>query len=316
MNQSITIFFVCILTLLPTTASAQPSIESKVEITGTTMGSIPYKAVVVCDPTESEAVDLKTAVVDSLDTVNRLMSTYQPDSDISRFNRSQSTDWFDVDEETAAVISRALEISRQTDGAFDVTVGPAVNAWKFGPDKSEFQPPTDDAISELKEVIGYKNLSVRKSPPAIKKSIANLEIDLSAIAKGYAVDRVADSIAKLGYDRAMVEVGGEVIASGQRANGGPWIVGVEQPDQTNSKTVVRKLELDNAAVATSGDYRNFYEYQGKRYSHTIDPKTLRPVNHSLATASVIAKDCMTADALATAAMVMGAEKAHAFRRRE
>ena len=312
MNQIITILTVCILLSLPATVVAQPSIESKVEITGTTMGSIPYKAVVVCDPTQSEAETLKAAVVDSLETVNRLMSTYQPDSDISRFNRSESTDWFDVDSETAAVVSRSLEISRQTDGAFDITVGPAVNVWKFGPDKSEFKPPSDLAISKLKSRIGFKNLSVRKSPPAIKKSIAKLEIDLSAIAKGYAVDRVANAIEELGYERIMVEVGGEVTAIGQRADGGPWIVGVEQPDQTNSKMVVRKLKLDNASVATSGDYRNFHEFDGKRYSHTIDPKTLRPVDHQLATASVIAKDCMTADALATAAMVLGADAAHSF----
>ena len=312
MNQITSILLVCTLSLLTTTATAQPPIETKVEITGATMGSIPYKAVVVCDPTESEAKALKSAVVESLDTVNRLMSTYQPDSDISQFNDSESTDWFDVDPETAIVISRALEISQQTDGAFDITVGPAVNAWKFGPDKSKFQPPTDEAIAGLKNRIGYRNLSVRKSPPAIRKSIPSLEIDLSAIAKGYAVDRVAAAIAELGYDRAMVEVGGEVTATGQRANGGPWIVGVEQPDQMNSKMVVRKLELDNSAVATSGDYRNFHEFQGKRYSHTIDPNTLRPVNHGLATASVIAKDCMTADALATAAMVMGTDAAHSF----
>ena len=312
MNRTLSLLIVCTLSLLANTTQAQPSLESKVEVTGTTMGSIEYKAVIVCDPTESEADDLKSAVVDSLETVNRLMSTYQPDSDISRFNRSKSTDWFNVDPETATVISRALEISRQTSGAFDITVGPAVDAWKFGPDKSEFEPPSDEAISELKSRIGYKNLTVRKSPPAVKKSIANLEIDLSAIAKGYAVDRVAKAITKLGYDRIMVEVGGEVTATGQRANGGPWIVGVEQPDQTNSQTVMRKLELDNSAVATSGDYRNFHEFQGKRYSHTINPTTLRPVDHSLATASVIARDCMTADALATAAMVMGADEAHAF----
>ena len=213
MNNLLTLFIACTLTLITTAAIAQPSAESKVEITGTTMGSIPYKAVVVCDPNESEADALKSAVVDSLETVNRLMSTYQPDSDISRFNRSESTDWFDVDSETALVISRSLAISRQTDGAFDITVGPAVNAWKFGPDKSEFKPPTDEKISELKNRTGYKNLSVRDTPPAIKKSIANLEIDLSAIAKGYAVDRVAKAISKLGYDRAMVEVGGEVIAT-------------------------------------------------------------------------------------------------------
>lgn len=290
---------------------AQP-LETKVEITGSTMGGIPYKAVVVCDPDEDEATALKSAVVESLDRVNDLMSTYKPDSDVSRFNRSESTDWVDVDAETATVVARALEISRQTDGAFDITVGPAVNAWKFGPDKSEFKPPTDQKIAQLQEIVGYQRLSVRTAPPALKKSLPRVQVDLSAIAKGYAVDRVAGSIGKLGYDRYMVEVGGELVTAGQRANGGPWIVGVEQPNEKDQRTVLRKIELEDQAVATSGDYRNFHEYDGKRYSHTIAPKTCQPVTHKLSVASIIASDCMTADALATAAMVMDSDTAHQF----
>ena len=292
-------------------ALAQP-LETKVEITGSTMGGIPYKAVVVCDPNEDEAEALKAAVVDSLDRVNDLMSTYKPDSDVSRFNRSTSTDWFDVDAETATVVARAIEISQQTDGAFDITVGPAVNAWKFGPDKSEFKPPSDERIAQLQEIVGYQRVDAQNAPPSLKKSLAGVQIDLSAIAKGYAVDRVASSINALGYDRYMVEVGGEVITAGQRANGGPWIVGVEQPDETKGRMVLQKVELKDQAVATSGDYRNFYDYDGKRYSHTIDPKTCRPVEHELAVASVMAPDCMTADALATAAMVMDSAAAHQF----
>lgn len=310
-KPSILCFWGLIL-LVNSPASAQLFRETKVEITGATMGSIPFKAVVVCDPNESEAVKLKAAVVDALETVNRLMSTYRPDSDVSRFNSFESTDWLACDEETATVVARSLEISRQTDGAFDITVGPAVNAWKFGPDKSKFKPLKPDQIAELKRIVGFQRVLVRKAPPALKKAYPDLQIDLSAIAKGYAVDRAARSIISLGYDRLMVEVGGEVVAFGERAGGGPWIVGVEQPAPAQKQMVLRKLKLDNAAVATSGDYRNFYEVAGKRYSHTINPKTCRPVNHELATASIIAADCMTADALATAVMVMGAEKAHAF----
>lgn len=293
-------------------ALATKPIETKVEITGVTMGRIPYQVVVVCDPNPDQAAALKDAVIDSLETVNRLMSTYQADSDVSRFNRSDSTDWFAVNAETAAVVDRALEISRQTEGAFDITVGPAVDAWKFGPDKSEFKPPSPQRIKALLAQIGYQRLSVQMNPPALKKSSPELQIDLSAIAKGYAVDRVAKSVEALGYDRCMVEVGGEVVAIGQRAGGGAWIVGVEQPDASKNRMVVRKLEIDNRAVATSGDYRNYYLYQGQRYSHTIDPATCKPVRHGLSTASVMADDCMTADALATAAMVMGASRAHRF----
>jgi len=293
------------------TSQAQPP-ETKVEITGSTMGGIAYKAVVVCDPNEAEATALKTAVVESLDRVNNLMSTYKPDSDVSRFNRSQSTAWVEVDAETAAVVARAIEISQQTVGAFDITVGPAVDAWKFGPDKSEFLPPSEQRIAELQKIVGYKRLTVRGSQPGLKKSLPGVQIDLSAIAKGYAVDRVAGAIGELGYNRYMVEVGGEVVTAGKRANGGPWVVGVEHPDQQKKAMVLEKVELEDQAVATSGDYRNFYKYEGKKYSHTIDPKTCRPVNHELSVASIFAPDCMTADALATAAMVMGSAAAHQF----
>jgi len=319
MNNTLSIFCLIVLSigsiglvLVPTkTALAQP-LETKVEITGWTMGRIPYKAVVVCDPDESEAEALKSAVVDSLDVVNNLMSTYKPDSDVSQFNRSTSTDWIEIDAETATVVARAIEISQQTDGAFDITVGPAVNAWKFGPDKSEFQPPSNAEIAQLQKRVGYQRLSVRSEPPGLKKTLPELQIDLSAIAKGYAVDRVAGSIGELGYGRYMVEVGGEVLTAGQRANGGPWVVGVEQPDETKKQMTLQKIELENKAVATSGDYRNFHEYDGRRYSHTIDPKTCRPVDHNISVASIIADDCMTADALATAAMVMDSVSAHQF----
>jgi thiamine biosynthesis lipoprotein len=320
--MAIIAIFILLLTASATTAdaakavlsnpSSSGSVETKLEVTGVTMGRIPYKAVVVCAPDPDEADAIRNAVVESLETVNRLMSTYQPDSDVSRFNSSQSTDWFPVDFETASVVQRSLEISRETEGAFDITVGPAVNAWKFGPNKSNFKPPTVSEIDELQSRVGYQGISVRNHPPALKKSRAELQIDLSAIAKGYAVDKVTQTVRSLGYERIMVEVGGEVAALGERAGGGPWVVGVEQPDAISGKPIVGKLALKDQAVATSGDYRNFYLYQGKRYSHTIDPQTCQPVKHELASSSIVADDCMTADALATAVMVMGSQKAHRF----
>jgi len=287
--------------------------EVQVEIRGITMGKIPYKVLVVADPPQKEQITIQKAVTGALDSVNELMSTYRPDSDVSRFNDSTSTDWFDVDAETAVVVSRAIEISRLTDGAFDITIGPAVNAWKFGPQKGPFKPLTDDEVSKLRTLTGFSKLDVRMSPPSLKKSISELKIDLSAIAKGYAVDRVGDAIRELDYSRYLVEVGGEVIVSGERSGGGNWIVEIEEPetDATESSDAApRKATLENLAVATSGDYRNFHQYEGRRYSHTIDPTTCRPVDHSLSSASIASNDCMTADAWATAAMVMGTETAH------
>ena len=288
--------------------------EVQVEIRGITMGKIPYKVIVVADPPEEKCLEIKQAVTAALDSINQLMSTYRPDSDVSRFNTSTSTEWFAVDPETALVVSRSQEISRLTEGAFDITVGPAVNAWKFGPHKGPFEPLEDDEVAELKKLTGYAKLDVRLSPPSIKKSISELKIDLSAIAKGYAVDRVGAAVKKLNYSRYLVEVGGEVIASGERSGGGNWIVAIEQPDtdskQQSSAAAARKVSLDNLAIATSGDYRNFHQHEGRRYSHTIDPTTCRPVNHALSSVSIAASDCMTSDAWATAAMVMGTETAH------
>ena len=293
--------------------------EVKVEVTGMTMGKISYKVVVVADPPEEQCETIKDAVTDALDRVNDLMSTWKPDSDVSRFNDSDSTDWFPVDQQTAIVVRRALEISAASEGAFDITVGPAVNAWKFGPDESEFKPLTEEKTAALKKITGYKKLQARVAAaalqPALKKSIAELEIDLSAIAKGYAVDQVAVAIRELGFNRYLVEVGGEVIVSGERSGGGSWTIGLEDPENAFDGFPMAglsklKVKLSDAAIATSGDYRNFHVYKGQRYSHTIDPQTCRPVTHALSTASVIADDCMTADAWATAAMVLGQSRAH------
>ena len=278
------------------------------------MGPIPFKVLVVTDDSEPEKLKaIQSAVNESLQRVNELMSTYLEDSDISKFNRSNSDSWLSVDTETAAVVARALEICELTDGAFDPTVGPLVNAWNFGPDKQEVpRLPKPEEIDKLRSLVGYENISVRSDPPAIRKNNPEAQLDLSAIAKGYAVDRVGQTLEELGYENFMVEVGGEVTTRGERASGGPWNVAVEKPDSANgmndSQRAHRVVQLSGRAVATSGDYRNFIDIEGERYSHTIDPKTGRPVTHNLSIASVVADDCMTADALATAVMVMGRGK--------
>lgn len=282
------------------------------------MGPIPFRVLVATDDKEPEQLlAIKSAVNGSLQRVNELMSTYLEDSDISKFNRSDSSDWQTVDAETAAVVARSIEIAKLTNGAFDPTVGPAVNVWNFGPNKEEPTLPAEEKLAELKTIVGYETIEFRFEPPAIRKQNPNAELDLSAIAKGYAVDRVGKSLEKLGYENFMVVVGGEVTTRGQRAQGGPWNVAVEKPENTGptSRTVERAqrvVKLSGRAIATSGDYRNFFEIDGKRYSHSIDPKTCSPVDHDMAIASVVADDCMTADAIATAVMVMGQEKGAAL----
>ncbi len=290
------------------------SAQQSIEVRGRTMGPIPFKVLVVTEDSEVKKLKaVQSAVNDSLQRVNELMSTYLEDSDISKFNRADSSEWQSVDEETATVVGRALEICELTDGAFDPTVGPLVKAWNFGPNKKvKPELPSDGRIKELMDLVGYQNIEVRSDPPALRKRNPKAQLDLSAIAKGYAVDRVGRSLKQLGYENFMVEVGGEVTTSGERAAGGPWNVGIEKPNSetglADTERSHRVVELSGKAVATSGDYRNFIDINGQRYSHTIDPKTGRPVKHKMAIASVVADDCMTADALATAVMVMGREK--------
>ncbi|MCH2183448.1 MAG: FAD:protein FMN transferase [Mariniblastus sp.] len=282
------------------------------EITGRTMGPIEYRVVVSGESTEKLPQDTARQMINAeLQQVNRLMSTYLADSDVSRFNRSDSTDWFTVDALTAQVVQRSIDISQVTRGAFDITVGPAVALWNFGAQQqATAQLPSEKELQQVRAVVGYGKLSVRQEPPALKKEKAGVQIDLSAIAKGFAVDQVAGALDRSGVTDYLVEVGGEVRTRGDNLQGGPWRIGIEKPTEAG-RDVLAVAALENQSLATSGDYRNFQLIDGRRYSHTIDPRTCRPVEYGLASSSVVqdnrANDgCMTADALATALMVLGA----------
>ena len=280
------------------------SFADTVEISGRTMGPIQYRVVLHDVALGSSQQEIADAIQAELDRVNQLMSTYIDDSDVSRFNQASADEWVSVDRETVTVVIRAAEISQLTDGAFDITVGPAVNLWNFGPNKQEFKIPEDAAIEAVKPLIGYQKVETRVDPPALKKSVDKLEIDLSAIAKGYAVDVVHNKLMELGFENFLVEVGGEVRCRGNGPKG-DWRIGIESPDGSSRDVV----NISGKSVATSGDYRNFEMVDGVRYSHAIDPRTCRPVTNKITSASVIAEDCMTADAVATAVMVLGSEPA-------
>ncbi len=255
-----------------------------------------------------EPDELQQGIETLLNQINQQMSTYIKESEISRFNASSSTEWFSISPDFAKVVSEALEVSKQTDAFFDPTVGPLVNLWHFGPDLSTDKIPDDAIIKQTMEVVGYEKLHVRLRPPAIRKEKAGLKIDLSAIAKGYAVDRVAGLLSEKGYQNYLVNIGGEVVARGKKNDQASWRLGIEKPVE-NQREVTQIVTLTNNAMATSGDYRNFYKIDGQKFSHTIDAKTGRPVTHSLHSVSVITETCMQADALATALMVMGPTRA-------
>lgn len=301
----------CVILYGYTQADAQtPETSSKgqiAEFSGPTMGTR-FTIKIFESPNFEEDVRLEVDAL--LRRINDQMSTYLPKSEISRFNDSQSLDWFPVSPETATVTQFAQTLAEKTGGAFDVTIEPLVNAWSFGPKERKRVVPTDQEIEQLLEEVGYEKFQVRLDPPALKKSVPHLEIDLSSVAKGYAVDRVVAKLNELGAANVFVEIGGEVCTSGDKA-GMPWQVGIQVPDMIQEAILLAQplntTPASDQAMATSGDYRNYFEVDGIRYSHTIDPRSGRPIEHGLASISVIASNCMEADAWATAINVLGKE---------
>lgn len=303
-------WFAALLAVIVSALSVLPvrAESPMLEFAGATMGT--RYMVKVFDPPEFDK-DVRLEVDALLRDINDLMSTYLENSELSRFNRSTSTDWFGVSEETATVVAFAQTVSQKTDGAFDVTVGPLVNAWSFGPDPRTQTVPDPQKLQTLRQQSGFQHLSVRSEPAALKKEIPELQVDLSAIAKGYAVDRVVELLNEMGAANVFVEIGGEVRTSGSKA-GTWWKVGIQVPDMVRDAVLIaHSLNTgsgEDLAMATSGDYRNFFEVDGVRYSHTIDPRTGRPIEHALASVSVVAGTCMAADAWATAINVLGPEQ--------
>lgn len=287
-----------------------PSLAQElIEFSGATMGTRYHVRAVVSE--DASPRQLQERVDRRLVEINRQMSTYDPKSELSRFNRDAAAgEWFEVSVDTAAVVQKSLEIAKATDGAFDPTVGPLVDLWGFGPAGRRREPPADDQIAAAHARVGHRQISVRLDPPALRRSAAEVELDLSAIAKGFAVDEVSHLLAEAGATASMVEIGGEVVARGTKPGDVPWRIGVERPTP-QGRAVQTVVEL-SGALATSGDYRNFFEQGGVRYSHTIDPTTARPVTHSLAAATVCLPSCLEADAVATALLVMGPERALAW----
>ncbi len=267
------------------------------------------------DGAKLSQTDLATVVDAALRKINDQMSTYLTKSEVSQFNRAPANKWFEVSSATATVVQQALRISEQSQGAYDITIGPLVQLWHFGPqtgDRSSLNIlPTAEAIRATLKRVGSKYLNVRDAPPALRKKLPGLEIDLSSIAKGYAVDQVGLLLEGQGIANYMVEIGGEVRTRGVRQDGKPWQIGIERPD-ADGRRVQKIIPLRDLAVATSGDYRIFFDSDGQRYSHLIDPRTGRPVGHALASVSVLADDCTQADALATALLILGPDEGYAW----
>lgn len=282
-----------------------------IELTGETMGTT-YSVKVAAGNDAISEEHLRIAVEAALARVNAGMSTYIEDSELSRFNRAPGRDPFEFSEETFERIANAQHLSRLTYGAFDITIGPVVNAYGFGPDTIMLFP-SEEKLEELRKNVGYRGLRLDPETYSVSKSEI-MYCDLSAIAKGYGVDAVVEALQHHGVESCFVEIGGEVRAHGVKPGGEAWRVGIERPDETERR-MQRAVPLRNMAMATSGDYRNYYERDGKRISHIIDARTGHPIGHTLASVSVLHEQCEMADAYATALMVLGPDDGMRFAER-
>jgi len=299
---------ITILILICTFGACQRAPEESINMTGLTMGTS-YSIKLIPKEKTINRETLHADIEEILTDINQSMSTYISDSELSLLNQSNTSDWQQLSDDLFSVIEHANNISAMTDGAFDITVGPLVNLWGFGPDPFTQEIPDEVLRLETKNHVGYKKILLNSTLKQISKSDPAIYIDLSAIAKGFAVDKITDYLDTQNIKHYLVEIGGEIKAKGINTHQQAWQIGIEQAESLE-RAVQRIVSLDNMAMATSGDYRNYFEKEGIRYSHTIDPATAAPIYHNLASVTVLDISTMHADALATAFMVLGTEKTH------
>jgi FAD:protein FMN transferase len=281
---------------------------------GQTMGSTYTIKVVDARLTEQQTEALKAEVEQRLREVNRQMSHYQPDSELSRFNRAPAKTPFRVSLEFARVVRQSLELNRLSHGAFDPTIGPIISLWGFGAQTDAHVVPPDAQLRAAMEQTGCQHLSVTPSDELVK-DIPGLQFNLSAIAKGFGVDEMAGVLRAHGLTNLYVSISGEVFTSGRNPKGGKWQVGISAPvlNWRPGDPTVAVLSVSGQAVSTSGDYQKFFiDAEGRRWAHIFDPKTGHPVQHSLGSVTVVADNCTIADGLATTLYVLGPEAGPRF----
>jgi len=286
----------------------------ELELSGPTMGTT-YTVKVAAPPVSLDSARLRATIDDVLAQIDRSMSGYRSDSEVARFNASASTQWYEVSGDLAALAQAALDISEKSGGAFDITVAPLVAAWGFGPAGEPTVLPNVEQLAQLGASVGYRKLHVQLDPPALRKDVAELSIDLNGIAPGFAVDRLAQRLAALHAENFMIDIGGEIRARGHNARGEPWHIAIERPVDTQ-RAPYAGVWLDGASVSTSGEYRDYYERDGRRYSHTIDPRTRQPLDRAPGSVVVIAASTTLADGWATALNVLGPNEGLALAAKE
>lgn len=297
MLRSLTTCFV--LLVLSACDNSLPQLELEGSALGTSF------AVSLVDPTvELNADQVRDDVLAVLHDVDRLASTWRDDSELSVLNADHSIDWIPVSAEFCLLLERSQDVSRASNGAFDLTIGPLVNLWGFGPDRQVAEPPSTVDIERARRRVGFDKLETDCRERLVRKDEPDLTIDLSGWAKGYAVDRLAEMLDDRGLQNYLVEIGGELRVKGHNREGNKWAIGIEAPS-TSARVPHAIVNVTDTSVATSGDYRNYFEHDGRRFSHTIDARTGRPVTHNLAAVTVIHPSAAYADAMATALLVLG-----------
>lgn len=298
------------MTILATGPLAACSRATSLKISGVTMGTT-YSVTILSAPDASSRASLHAEIDRTLNSIIASMSTYDRASELSRLNRSLTTDWQPVSSELFTVLEAALDANNVSHGAFDVTVGPLVDLWGFGPALRNASVPR---ISELKRThkrVGSHLIRLSTQSSAVAKVRRDVQIDLSSIAKGYGVDRVASLLESNGVRDYLVEIGGEIRVRRSKLAQGPWRIAIDSPVLGNRRTT-SIIELDDGAVATSGNTRDFFELDGRCYPHVLDPVSGRPVDHPPMSVSVVSNSAMQADALATALLVMGPDAGYRF----
>ncbi|GLR64830.1 FAD:protein FMN transferase [Marinospirillum insulare] len=293
-----------LLLLFTLTACTEQSTQQPVRLQGQIFGGF-WLATLPDEWTGEQVKAIQAGIQGELDKVDLAMSTYKPDSELNRFNREPLNEWVQISQPLFEVLNISQSVAVASQGAFDITLGGLVNLWSFGPEARPETIPSTRLLEERLAEVGYKNLELDSANLAARR-LTNSYVDLSGVAKGYAVDKVARWLEQQGVKNFLVNVGGEIIVAGYRAEEQPWRVGVEVPDGSQ-QTAHHILPLINNSIATSGDYRNFYEVDGQRMSHTLSPKTGWPIKHNLTSVTVIHPSNAVADAWATAFMVLGAE---------
>jgi len=289
---------------------AQPTV-----LEGKTMGTFWRVSLVDVDTTQAKALQQKIQA--QLDSDDRLLSTWKNDSALMQFNHATSTAPWPVSEAMADIVSESLRVGQKTAGAMDITIGPLVNLWGFGPDKQPEKKPDPAQIAAAKARTGLAHLTVinRAGAQFLQKDLPDLFVDLSTVGEGYAADHLARLMEQQGIGRYLVSVGGALVSRGLNASGQPWRVAIQKPTDTeNAAQAV--VDINGHGISTSGSYRNYFELDGKRISHVIDPRSGQPIQHKLVSVTVIAPTALEADAWDTGLMVLGSEKAKAVARRE